>query len=96
MVIPSDITKWGFVRADLGEFEEIFNEGSYIDYKNHTWRLMLFNKNIIPGVKVVIFLDGGEVGWDYCNGPKDIFNLLIKVGYLNQIPTDANKENFTQ
>lgn len=95
MVIPSDITRWGFVKADPGEFQEIFFEGFYEDYKSGEWRLIWYDWNPGKECKVTIAISGHIIDHEYCSGPRDVYNLLKKVGYLSQIPTDANKENFT-
>lgn len=83
MVLPSDITRWGFVKADPNEFQEIFFEGCYTDYKSGEWRLVLFDYSYSENENRVAIINGHfELERSYCSGPHHIYNLLKKVGYL--------------
>lgn len=82
MVIPSDITRWGFVQHPATE-SDLQGEPLMDNFVSGKW-LMGVSNAPAPGSwrRVIIYYEGKLKQRDYLSGPGDVHNFLKKVGYL--------------
>lgn len=95
MVIPSDITKWGFVEEiPTTEEEKNYSEVT-ITYKSYNWLILITRNPVVNNSKEMYVYTGPRgyfLGKAIVESPNDVYALLKKVGYLTENSTnDHNK-----
>lgn len=92
MVIPSDITRWGFRRV-VEPPHNLFRDSLGIYHANNGWRLALCRNKIKQYQYVSLFHGHDKIAGEIVSGPHHIHDILKKVGYLEQNITNANEKS---
>lgn len=84
MVIPSDITRWGFVEEIPTSEEEIEYATVTTSYSGNNWRILISKDADKNGQKElhIYYCDGDHRCKAIVETPGQIYELLKKVGYL--------------
>lgn len=84
MVIPSDITRWGFIEEIPDSDEERLYAEVTTTYRGNNWLILISKDADTNGQKEIhiYYTDGDHRCKGIVETPNDIYKLLKKVGYL--------------
>lgn len=84
MVIPSDITRWGFVEEIPDSDEERLYAEVTTSYRGNNWLILISKYADENGLKEmhIYYTDGSHRSKGIVERPNDIYRILMKVGYL--------------
>lgn len=83
MVLPSDITRWGFeFTGDCPDLEGEINDGGF-GFQADSWMIIMNKEANLQGRRLLYaYHEGKPRHWEYISSPKEVFDILKKVGYL--------------